>query len=375
MTEQMKGKLSELTKAQLVYIVLAAIMLVLLMAVCGCASISSAETPDTEFTDIDFPDIEADIENENLLSTEQAVFVAGTNNIIINAGSEWELEGVLTLPEGIGPFPLVVIVHGSGRADKYRYRDLTNFLAEQGIASIRHEKRPTAYPKINQDVNFTLKEESVDDALSAVALAKTIEKINQDMIFVLGHSQGGFLIPKVHEGDKDDMIAGFISLAGKPRSIREELKEYIEMESLIISEMSEERLKEYNGTLKLYDAIKSLTEEEIKSLTEEDINNLTDEDIKSLTGADTAYWLYIIKYDALESAKNICKPVLFLQGDNDTIVMPDDLYLWQSAAQNNPQAVYKLYPDLDHHFRKPNSAVIEKEVVIDIAEFIKSQYN
>ena len=343
MTEQMKEKLPEVTT---VYIALAAIMLILFITICGCASKSSAETPDIEFIDI-----EVDIEVENLLSIEQAVFVAGTNNIIINAGSEWELEGILTLPEGTGPFPLVVIVHGSGQARKNRYHDLTNFLAEQGVASIRHDKRPTAYPEIAQDVSFTLKEESVDDALSAVALAKTIQTINQDMIFVLGHSQGGFLIPIIHEGDKEDMIAGFISLAGGARPFVEHLKELVEM-----GVMDDLEIEVY----------------------EDDIKNL-------LAGADLdenyriadqypAYWLYLADYDPVKSAKNIDKPILFMQGADDNLLLPDNLDMWKLATQNNQKAVYRFYPELDHFFRKLNSAFIEEEVVIDIAEFIKSQY-
>lgn len=278
-----------------------------------------------------------------LACQEQDAFAAGINNITINAGSEWELDGVLTLPEGKGPFPLVVIVHGSGQHNKIHYRYLTDLLAEQGIASIRHDKRPTAYPAIAQDVKFTLKEESVDDALSAVALAKTIKKIDPDMIFVLGHSQGGFLIPKINEAAEEDMIAGFVSLAGGARSYLEHLNELVEM-----------------GVMDKFEI----------EMYEDEIN-------KILAGADLdensliadhypAYWRYLADYDPAESAKKIDKPILFMQGADDNLLLPDNMDMWKQAAQNNQNAVYKVYPGLGHILES-------EEVAVDIADFIKNQ--
>ncbi|MCL1873478.1 MAG: alpha/beta hydrolase [Clostridiales bacterium] len=301
---------------------------------------------------------------------KEDAFVAGENDIIINAGTEWELEGVLTLPEGKGPFPAVVIVHGAGTQNKdgniggtqFFYKNLAELLTEQGIAGIRYDKRTFTYPELMQDVDYTLKEEGVDDALSAVALAKTAKKIDPDLIFVVGHSQGGFLVPKIYEEDKENTIAGFISLAGTARPLVEHLKWITEWKLLNNPDISEADENMYMSTLDLCEDIENLTE----------ANRGKDQ---ILLDRYPSYWLYLADYDPAESAKNMDKPVLFLQGGNDLIVQPDNLDLWKSATQNNPKMAYKLYSGLTHEFGfyYPHLEV-DEEVVVDIANFIKSQY-
>ena len=67
---------------------------------------------------------------------------------------EWRLPGTLTLPTaGGGPWPAVVLVHGSGPEDRDEtvgankpFRDLAWGLATKGIAVLRYEKRTKEYP-------------------------------------------------------------------------------------------------------------------------------------------------------------------------------------------------------------------------------------
>ena len=61
---------------------------------------------------------------------------------------EWKLPGTLTLPNGSGPFPAAVLVHGSGPNDRDEtvggakvFKDLAEGLASRGIAVLRYEKR------------------------------------------------------------------------------------------------------------------------------------------------------------------------------------------------------------------------------------------
>ena len=60
----------------------------------------------------------------------------------------WILPGTAALPKGDGPFPAVVLVHGSGPNDRDEtigpnkpFRDLAWGLASRGIAVLRYEKR------------------------------------------------------------------------------------------------------------------------------------------------------------------------------------------------------------------------------------------
>ena len=119
--------------------------------------------------------------------------------VTVGADSEWALPATLTLPAGKGPFPAVVLVHGSGPNDRDEtqgpnkpFQDLAWGLGSQGIAVLRYDKRTLVYRgKLGALPNITVKEETVDDALAAVALLRQTPGIDPKRIFVLGHSLGG----------------------------------------------------------------------------------------------------------------------------------------------------------------------------------------
>ena len=127
-------------------------------------------------------------------------------DIIIGDGTEYELEGILTLPEGIkGKVPAVVLVPGSGPSDKNlsrynnsAFKDIADYLAKKGIASIRYDKKTYTYAEKIVDVieEFTIKEEMMDDAVYASNLLKNDSRINNDKVFILGLSLGGMIAPR-----------------------------------------------------------------------------------------------------------------------------------------------------------------------------------
>ena len=120
-------------------------------------------------------------------------------------GNTYPLEGLLTLPEGEGPFPAVVLVHGSGSSDMDSkiyavtpFKDIAKGLANLGVATIRYNKRTWThgrqvlkdYPK-----NFTVNEETIEDAIFAKELLEKDARINPSQIYVAGLSLGGMLAP------------------------------------------------------------------------------------------------------------------------------------------------------------------------------------
>ena len=63
-----------------------------------------------------------------------------------------ELPGILTVPKGDGPFPVVILLQGSGPSDKDEtigslkpFRDIAEGLAAQGVAVYRFDKRTYVY--------------------------------------------------------------------------------------------------------------------------------------------------------------------------------------------------------------------------------------
>ena len=305
-------------------------------------------------------------------------------SIVINPGSEYELPGILTVPDGEGPFPTVIFVHGSGANDRDEtvgkikvFKDLAQQLASLGIASVRYDKRTYIYGQkiVNEaDVNYTVKDETIDDAVSAAEFAlqnADANKIDKEKIYVVGHSMGGYLIPRIYQADVKKVIAGYISLAGSARSMGDLMLEQIDYLLDLEKNMTASAKALYKKQIQ--DALQS-------------ISNLTEADrgkkILLLGNTYPTYWLDLANYNPSEEAKKVDKPMLFLQGGTDYQVTETDFNLWKVAVGERKDVKFILYPNLTHAFTYTENkstpadyeiyATVDKQVSQDIADFVKS---
>jgi dienelactone hydrolase len=293
----------------------------------------------------------------------------------VTVGSgEWVLPGTLTVPNGSGPFPGLVLVHGSGPNDRDEtvgpnkpFKDLAGGLASRGIAVLRYDKRTRVHgPKLAGLADFTVKQEVLDDVLEAVKALRANPKIDRARVFVVGHSLGGMLIPRIGGADPD--LAGLIVMAGPARLIDEAMLEqtkYIAMADGAISPDEQSRIDE---VAKLVARVKALTPEDAKSAA-------------NISGAPAAYWLDLRGYDAPAAAKALKQPLLVLQGERDYQVTPAEFEKWKAALAGHAAVTFRSYPALNHLFiagtgkslptEYQASGHIAEEVVTDIAAFIK----
>ena len=150
--------------------------------------------------------------------------------IIIGENTQYPLKGLLTLPDDTAkPVPAVVFVHGSGASNMDEkvgkltpFKDLAQGLARHGIASVRYDKRSFAHGfKMlrDKDLEVTVKTETIYDAILATELLKKDPRIDPERVFIIGHSMGGMLSPRIDaEGGN---YAGLIIMAGSPRKLEE----------------------------------------------------------------------------------------------------------------------------------------------------------
>jgi uncharacterized protein len=299
----------------------------------------------------------------------------------VKVGSaKWQLDGVLTIPNGDGPFPAVVLVHGSGPHDRDEtvgpnkpFRDLARGLASKGIAVIRYDKRTKQHAKLltGADLkNLTMKEETVDDAVEAVKTLRANAKIDKSKVVVLGHSLGGTAVPRIAKADSG--INGFIMLAGSNEAIDSSIvrqSEYIASLSPA-TEAGKKQLAMLKSTAAKVSVLKPADAD----------NNVL------ILGAAPLYWLDLKKHDPIEEIKEIDKPILFLQGERDyQVTAAGDFERWKNAvksAGHESKCEFKLYPQLNHLFSSgtgkcgPNeymkrAANVDETVVNDIAAWVK----
>ncbi|MFC4601632.1 alpha/beta fold hydrolase [Cohnella hongkongensis] len=292
--------------------------------------------------------------------------------IVVGEGTKYPLPGTLTLPkDASGPLAAVVLVHGSGPSDRDEtvgslkpFRDLAWGLAEQGIAVLRYDKRTYAHGQsFTPDMlaTFTVKEESVEDAVAAAKLLKADKRIDAAKVYIVGHSLGGMLAPRI-DADGGD-FAGLAILAGSPRTLWE-----------IIADQNAAILAAMEDGDPAKAANEALVAEELKKA--QALASLSDEEAQAQTvfGQPAYYFKEMDSRGADELAAKLTKPVLVLQGEADVQVYADKDYVqWKEVLKNNDKASFKLYPGLNHFFAKSAESRVDPQVVQDIADWIHSQ--
>jgi dienelactone hydrolase len=290
----------------------------------------------------------------------------------------WQLPGTLTLPKGKGPFPAVVLVQGSGPNDEDEtigpnkpFKDLAWGLASHGIAVLRYEKRTHKYGlgSSADPARLTVNDEVVDDARSAVALLAGRPEIDSPRIFVLGHSLGGVMAPRIATGDAS--IAGIILMAGAITPIERLALDQVRL----IAEREHVPPAEANPRIAAVEA--SVREIESPSLKMGTTVNFLGAKVPA------SYWLSLRNYHPGRVAAALRIPILVLQGGRDYQVPPSEFALWKKALAGHKNATFQLYPALNHIFvagtgpsipseyLKPGH--VDGEVIDAIATWIRSR--
>lgn len=303
-------------------------------------------------------------------------------NIIVGEGSKYPLKGMLTLPKNATePVPAVVFVHGSGSSNMdekvYKltpFKDLAEGLARHGIASIRYDKRSHAHGlKMIRDKSqpMTVKQETIEDAILATEMLKQDPRIDKDKIFIIGHSMGAMLAPRIDAEGGD--YRGLIMMAGTPRRLELIMEEQLEASFAEMRKFTRFFAeKSTRKILKKFDGIYEMSDEEAMRL--------------KIGGGTTVYYFKEMGEPPvsyyLEKAQ---KPMLIMQGGKDCQVkVVEDFGAYKEILKDREDVTFKLYDNLNHAFVPAiyNSILkvkqefsverhIGEEVIADIAKWIK----
>jgi len=251
------------------------------------------------------------------------------------------LPGTLLLPKGMGPFPAVVLVHGSGPNDRNEtvggtrvFLDIAEGLADRGIASLRYEKRTKAHPDEFTGA-YTIDDETTDDAVAAVAFLKTQPNIDPKRIYVVGHSQGAMMAPRIAQHAPG--LAGIVLMAAPARHLEDILIDQSHWLAMADGKIDASERKQIDALKVAVAAVKK-------------IDAHTPPTRKSLLDLPASYWRGLQGYDPVAVAKSETLPLLILQGDRDFQVTAPDWSRWNAAFARDPRATIRHYPVLNHLF-------------------------
>ncbi|WP_300694852.1 alpha/beta fold hydrolase [uncultured Bacteroides sp.] len=288
----------------------------------------------------------------------------------------FRLPGTLTLPAGEGKHPLVILVHGSGPQDRDEtigpnkpFRDLAWGLAARGIATLRYEKRTKVYGAacVPEGREMDYDTECVDDVVEIVRWAKAQPDVAADSVYVLGHSLGATLAPRIAK--RADGVAGIVLVAALARPLEDAVVEQTAYVSSL-TDASGVAGQQIEDIKRQADNIKKLGTPEF------------DDKIPLLLGIPRSYWAFANVYKPVEVAAGLALPMLILQGERDYQVTMEDFGLWRLGLLRNKNAFFKSYPKLNHLLQEGSGKATPFEyyrespvagyVIEDIASFIRN---
>jgi hypothetical protein len=294
-----------------------------------------------------------------------------------NSKAGIKLAGTLTTPEGDGPFPVVVLISGSGPQNRDEelmghkpFLVLSDYFTRNGIAVLRYDDRGVGDSE--GDFSTATSFDFANDADAAVAYLKS--NFDFSAIGLAGHSEGGVIAPIVANQSKD--VDFIILMAGSSLTG----KEILELQGALIlgqTEISREGLEVYKKTQStmLQIAVEIENDEEalkILSVVSKAYGDLSEQDqqiigynpetFEAALKALLSPWMRtFLTYNPRLILEQVTIPVLAINGEKDLQVPPKENLSEIKAAlergENTDHEIHEL-KNLNHLFQTCETGAI-----------------
>ncbi|WP_227131623.1 alpha/beta hydrolase [Halorubellus salinus] len=251
-----------------------------------------------------------------------------------------DLGGTLSLPasaaDGDGTVPGVVLVHGSGPADRNQsfgpnrpFQDVAWGLASRGVAVLRYDKRTFACDVSPADA-LDLDDLTVADAVSAVDVLRAVDAV--DDVAVVGHSLGGLAAPRIATEAETDGMASLAAPAGSLAELVAYQVAYLANVDGTVSDAERERVEAVDAAV---DRIQA--------------GDLDDDEV--VLGYHAAFWRDLAAYDPAAVAADLDVPRFLAFAGRDYQVPVDRARPeWETALSGASTASFRTYPSANHLF-------------------------
>jgi fermentation-respiration switch protein FrsA (DUF1100 family) len=270
------------------------------------------------------------------------------------------LAATLTMPQGKGPFPAVVLITGSGPQDRDEsllghkpFLVLSDYLTRHGIAVLRADDRGTAKSTGNFATATTA--DFATDTEAGIAYLKTRPEVDAHKIGLIGHSEGGIIAPMIAARNLD--VAFIVMMAGSGVPGDEILVAQVQAIAESSGKSHDEAVKAGVKQREILTLVK--TEKDPAKLEKELKEKLADEGMEAQLGIEikalTSPWFrYFMAYDPATALRKVTCPVLVLNGEKDKQVPPEqNLPAIRKALEQAGNKHFEIdeLPSLNHLFQ------------------------
>ncbi len=285
-------------------------------------------------------------------------------------GAGVRLAGTFSHPKGVGPFPAVVLISGTGPNGRDEavfghkiFLVLADALNRRGIAVLRYDKRGVGASTGHYATATTA--DFAADAEAAVAWLKTRGEVDAQHIGLIGHSEGGLIAPMV--AVRDASVAFSVLLAGP--GLRGDRLMVLQGETMArAAGVPEDRIardKAFNArVVAAVAAARSDAEAlaSVRALVAEGVGGrLIPAESAGLLiqQAGSPWFRYLISLDPAPILRRLRSPVLVMNGALDSQVPPaENLAVMRAALKDNPDATILEMPGLNHLFQDAGTGAL-----------------
>jgi pimeloyl-ACP methyl ester carboxylesterase len=255
-----------------------------------------------------------------------------------------QLHGTLMVPSGKGPFPVTLVIPGSGPVDRDGnsskggfdtdcYKLLADALEQRGIASLRYDKRGVGQsagaagdPRALRFSTF------VDDAAAWARQLRGDARFSS--LVIIGHSEGSLVGSALASKFPVD---GFVSVAGPGEPLWK----------LLLSQL-EPRLPP-----DAYQTAETIVTGLERGILVNDVPPLLE---PVLRPSVQPYLISVFRLDPVRQIARLKVPTLIVQGERDLQVGVGDA---RALAEGDPEARLVLLPKMNHVFKDVEGSSLE----------------